>query len=179
MSNFSAMQTKLNSDLKAITGAERTFRPKMISFSREVLLYVIDSNDIGMVNRILSPDVLTPANLRLAQLFFPTFIPWEFDAEKGQFGKRFDDKGKVLKYRTKCEGKLNEPDFNIFTWGKKNTSTEKKPTDYARNLERTLKAGFAAVGDNKLTASKLAAALVGANVPLDKLMKAITALAED
>ena len=57
--------------LEAIMAAEKITRVELGAMSRELLMYVPDTNDIDIVNRLLG--VLTPMNRRTAILFFFKF----------------------------------------------------------------------------------------------------------
>ena len=77
-------------DIEAVKTAETTTYAKMRELSRNLLLYVPESDDIAGVNRLIG--VLTPANRKVAVLFFQHFLPWVVeetpDGVFSRFGKK-------------------------------------------------------------------------------------------
>jgi hypothetical protein len=163
-------KAKLDKRIATITKSESTTKTELGAFSREVLDYVYQWKDIGMVNRLL--DNLSPVHKRVAYLYFPKFLAWEFDKETKRFTKMFDKEKRLNARREKAVEFLKDPSNNIWSWATANTETTRRPKNYARNLTNTLKNGLAETGDNKLTAGSIAQALKDSGMDLKKLMKA-------
>lgn len=170
-----ANKASLNARIAKIVGAERTTKAELGAFSREVLLYVHETNDIDMVNRLLKG--LTPAPLHYAKLYFPSFLPWEFDKDTATFSTKVTKAKIVDAKRAKCVAFLKDQNNTIWTWIESNTTPpEKKPTDFGKNLTNTLKRGMKEAGDNGLTTTKIVKALMDAEINLAELLVKVEAM---
>ena len=91
----------------AIAAAEKITRVELGLLSREILVYVPESQDIEFVNRLLG--VLTPMNRRTAILYFGHFLPWE---------QEHDKEGNFNRFAKKMVGekKLKKKADAIVTW---------------------------------------------------------------
>ena len=122
--------------LEAIMAAEKITRVELGAMSRELLMYVPDTNDIDIVNRLLG--VLTPVNRRTAIIFFQNFLPWdaEKDAEKVfvRFGKKHKGERRVTKKMTEITKFLSDESNNIWTWSDANVDIEQKVVNMATEL---------------------------------------------
>lgn len=166
-------KASLDKRINAFKTSEKTTKEQFGEFSREVLLYVYKTGDINMVNRAL--DVLSPVHKRVAYQFFPTFLAWDFnkDANKPKrFGKKFEKAKQVDARLKKAEEFSADTSNNIWTWADKNVTIDKKPTNWGKRLNDTLKKGLEEEGDNRLTALTIATALASSGMDMADLMKA-------
>ena len=85
--------------LEAIMAAEKITRVELGAMSRELLIYVPETHDIDIVNRLIN--ALTPVNRRAAILFFKHFLPWDVENDAdgvfAKFGKMHKGEKKVAK----------------------------------------------------------------------------------
>lgn len=123
-----------------IKAAEKITKAKLSILSRDILSYVMDTDDIAAVNRLLG--VLTPVNKRVATLFFQHFMPWEQEKNADDVFQRF---GKKLKADKKIKTKqdlitqfLADESNNIWTWAETNVEVEAKKKDFAGMITRTI-----------------------------------------
>lgn len=136
---MSNMKTSIYASINEIAAAEKITRTVLAGLSRDMLIYIQDSQDIEAVNRLLG--VLTPMNRKVAILYFAHFLPWE--QEKGPDGtfQRFGKKTKKLKLEAKkaleCSEWLETESNNIWTWGDANVEIKQK--DLAALLGRAIK----------------------------------------
>lgn len=126
--------------IEAIAAAEKITKAELGHVSREMLLYVPDSDDIDVVNRLLG--VLTPMNRATAILFFKHFLPWEVEEDaKGEFS-RF---GKRIKKEKQLERKLlaiteflADENNNIWTWASANVTLDYTQKDFAAMVTKAV-----------------------------------------
>lgn len=142
-----ALHNVVYARLDAIANAEKITRAELGALSRELLVYVPDTHDIDIVNRLLV--VLTPVNRRAAILYFQHFLPWQAENDKDGKFQRF---GKMLKGERQVKLRMdaiaawlaNEAN-NLWSWSDDNI--EMKPKDLGgsvtKAIERALK------GDDK------------------------------
>lgn len=119
--------------LEAIANAEKITRFELGAISRELLMYVPDSNDIDIVNRLIG--VLTPMNRKIAILFFKHFLPWEVevdhDDEFSRFGKKLKADKKVKRRMEMIVEFLSDENANIWSWAEVHVEVEQKRNQYA------------------------------------------------
>lgn len=124
--------------IEEIAKAEKVTRKGLATFSRDVLVYVVDTYDIDCVNRMLG--VLTPANRRFAIHFFEHFLPHMVERDKegnfSRFGGLIKKQKKMAERLARIEEFLKDENNNIWTWTDENVQT--KVPDYVANLERAL-----------------------------------------
>lgn len=165
--------------IEAIANAEKITRVELAGVSRELLLYVPDSDDIDMVNRLLG--VLTPMNKKMCIEFFKHFLPWEVeenkDGEFNRFGKR-SKKDKVVKRKLEAITKfLSDEDNTVWTWGKDNLNLYKvKP--FAANITKAVEKALAGdETDNGSTPALSHADVIGAvlagGISIEDLLDAV------
>lgn len=137
---MSELKDRVYALVTRVAKAEKVTREALGEFSRSALAYVLETDDIDVVNRMVN--VLTPMNRRTAILFFREFLPWEeekdADGNHVRFGKRSQKNKVVDKKSTAIAEFLADENSTIWTWAKENVSVEKTP-DYMGNLERALK----------------------------------------
>jgi succinate dehydrogenase flavin-adding protein (antitoxin of CptAB toxin-antitoxin module) len=133
--------------LEAIAAAEKITRVELSAMSRELLLYVPDSQDIDIVNRLLG--VLTPFHRRGAILFFGHFLPWEQEKDaKGKFsrfGKKTKSEKSLAKKTDAIKEFLADETNDIWSWLDRNAEVKQK--DFSAMIARAIKKALE--GDEK------------------------------
>lgn len=161
-----------------IAAAEKITKVKLSILSRDILGYVMDTDDIQSVNRLL--EVLTPMNKRVAVLFFSHFLPW--DAERTtdgafiRFGKRTKGEKKLTRSMKLIKEFLADVSNNIWTWADENVETDLKKKDFGGMIQRAV--SKALEGDEKTDTPPLArdailAAIFAGGVSIEDMMEAI------
>lgn len=131
--------------LDAIAAAEKITRVELGALSREALMYVPDSDDIDLVNRLLG--VLTPMNRETAIQFFKHFLPWDVeetaDGDFSRFGKRTKKTKRLEKKLAEITEFLSDEENNIWTWAGENieiTVTQVKGAEFlGKAIDESLK----------------------------------------
>lgn len=119
-------------NIQSVAKSETNVKAKLSTLSRELLMYVPDSNDIGMVNRLL--DVCTPRNKEMLALFFNEFLPWKFEKKAGIFTSKIKGKGSIEKKLSAIAQFLKRDDNDVWTWAEDNITTTVRPKNYAAKL---------------------------------------------
>lgn len=147
----------LMSAIAEVAAAERITKAGLASLSRDILDYMLDTQDIRPVNALLGKHegsesfVLTPVNWRIACQYFHAFLPFHSNwkdvkdnIQKGD-GKReplvFAKKNKALwdKRAQEIAEFLENEGSNIWTWSS-NIEMKSKPVDYGQRLVKALQA---------------------------------------
>lgn len=127
--------------LEAIASAEKITRVELGAMSRELLIYVPESHDIDIVNRLIN--VLTPVNRRAAILFFKHFLPWDAENDTdgvfSKFGKMHKGEKKVAKKHAAITDFLADENNTIWTWAEENIEIEQKVVNMATELSEVIK----------------------------------------
>lgn len=136
---FDSLVTRINT----ITAAERVTKAELGLLSREVLSYILESEDVRPVNMLLGKDeegkfVLTVNNRRVAGLYFQEFVPFTSEEKDGVlvFLKK---KAKVFeKYTAAINNFLGEGSNDIWTWAETNVEVQAKPKFYAEKITKLI-----------------------------------------
>lgn len=157
--------------IEAIANSEKITKVELSALSREMLEYlsVEDSNDIGMLNRLLN--VLTPMNRKTAVLFFSAFVHFKVD-DDGTFGKKLKAQKQIDSKKQKVVDFLADADNDIWTWAAQNVRVEKKPVDFAKKITGDVSKALNAE-ENALTVGEVIAAVVAGGVSIEDMFQAI------
>ena len=163
--------------IEAIANAEKITKSELGHVSRELLLYVPESNDIDVVNKLLL--VLTPMNKSTAILFFKHFLPWTAEETgEGDFS-RFSGKMKKEKQVDRKLAAIKEflsvEENNIWTWAGQNVNVEYKPKDFASQVTKAVQTALK--GEKKengetppLPVQDIIAAVLRAGIPVEAML---------
>lgn len=132
LNNFKA---NLEGMIAEITKGEATVSKLLASASRDLLAYVPETGDIGMVNRLL--EGLSKANRNHAFAFFKTFLEWNV-SDKDLFTDKVTGKRRSLNIESERAKFLANANANLWTWEKARrvlpvrTEAEKRETAVKR-----------------------------------------------
>lgn len=109
--------------LDMVTNSEAVTKRELRNLSRTVLEATHETGNIGYVNKLV--EVLSPANKKVARIFFTHFTGFHFDEASLIFtkksGKRYmDAKAASLEF-------LADPHQNIWTWTDRHVEIVPKP----------------------------------------------------
>lgn len=112
LNNFKA---NLEGVIAEIIKGEATLSKLLATASRDLLAYVPETGDIGMVNRLL--EGLSKANRNHAFVFFKTFLEWNV-SEKGLFTSKLTGKRRTLNIESERAKFLANAENDLWTWEK-------------------------------------------------------------
>ena len=164
-----------------IQAAEKITKVKLGVLSRDLLMYVPESDDIAAVNRLF--EVLTPVNKRVAIEFFTHFLPWDAERDTDKNFIRFGGKTKGEKKRSRSAKNIKEfladEKNNIWTWAETEIQVEKKKKDFAgmitRQVTKALE-GDEASDTPAISASDVLSAVFAGGVSLEAFLEAAEAI---
>lgn len=177
---MSNLKTVVYQRLEAIASSEKITRTELASISRELLMYVPESKDIDIVNRLLG--VLTLMNRKTAILFFTYFLPWtaEKDTDKvfQRFGKMLEGERKIAKRMTRIAEFLNDENNTIWMWAERNVNVEVKQKDFegliVRNINKALE-GDERTKTEPFTPAQVMQAIMKSSLTLQDMIDALEA----
>ena len=164
-----------------IQAAEKITKVKLGVLSRDLLMYVPESDDIEAVNRLF--EVLTPVNKSVAIEFFTHFLPWDAERDTGKNFIRFGGKTKGEKKRSRSVKNIKEfladEKNNIWTWAETEIQVEKKKKDFAgmitRQVTKALE-GDEASDTPAISAADVLSAVFAGGVSLEAFLEAAEAI---
>ena len=165
----------------AIAAAEKITRQELGLLSREALTYVVESQDIEFVNRLLG--VLTPVNRRASILYFQHFLPWEVEHDKegnfNRFAKKMQGEKKIHKRLELIAAWLADEANNLWTWADDNIEMKQKDfkSAVARAIKQALK-GDEKTNTDPLSVMDLMSAIFEGGVTIDMMMEGIVSKEE-
>lgn len=173
---MSNLKESVYAAIAQVAEAEAITRSALAGLSRDLLLYVPDSQDIECVNRLIS--VLTPMNKKIAVMYFRAMLPWtvENDADGNflRFGKKMVGDKKVKARLAAITTWLSDEKNTIWTWADKNVELKQK--DFKAILERAIKKALS--GDEKtdtpaLSTKDVCAIFMQSDIPLEEMLDAM------
>ncbi len=144
------LKASIATRIDAIKASEAVTKLELGIVSRELLLYVPDSKDIGAVNRLL--EVLTPKNKEMAVIFFRNFLPWNYDDTAAMFVGMVTGDAKRKRKLDATSVFLKKEENNIWTWAKVNIAPMERAKNYAGRIQSVINA---ALNDDKAPLSKV------------------------
>lgn len=163
--------------LEAIAAAEKITRAELAALSRELLIYVPETHDIAIVNRLIG--VLTPMNKKVSIMYFTHFLPWEVERDSDgnfvSFGKMMKKEKQVKRRMDAITEWLADEDNTMWTWAETNVDLTKKK-DFramiAKAIEKALQ-GDEKSGTEALTMAQVVETFFEAGVEVDDLLAGI------
>ena len=136
----------------------------------------VSQHDVKVVNKLLT--VLSPANKRIARLFFTAFLPYTFDDEAFTFGKLIKkDNARETKYLAMASF-LHEADNDIWSWQAEHITMEAKPVNYAVKVSKAIEA---ALKEDKggLSPAEVLQAVFAGGVSVDDVVEMLNAMSKE
>ena len=167
------LHNSLYAALEEIANAEKITRKRLAEMSRDLLVYVPETDDIDIVNRLVG--VLTPMNSKVAIMYFKHFLPWEQEKDNDgnhvRFGKRMQGDKKVNKKLAAITEWLKDESNTIWTWAEDNVEVKQK--DFAGQIKRAI--AKALEGDEKsgtepLSPEKVMESVLEGGITIEQLM---------
>lgn len=174
---MSNLKASIMSRISEIGNAEKVTKVQLAVLSRELLLYVPDSQDIQVVNKLI--EVLTPMNKRVAFLFFANFLPWEVERDNDKKPIRFGKKSKGPKtIASKAESVktfLSEESNSIWTWSSDNVEVKQKDlrTAVGRAVKQALN-GHEKSGTAPIAPMDIVMAVLENGISIDDMIDAVS-----
>lgn len=163
--NINAMITRI----EKIANSEKVTKKELGELSRELVQYLVieNSNDIGMVNRLLG--VLTPGHRRIAVQFFDHFLFFKLNEDTRLFEGKMKGARKLDRYVNQASDFLSDDNNNIWTWQEAHLKIEKKPVDFAKRIKSDIAKALNAE-ENGLSQAEVMQAVLEGGVTLEAVL---------
>lgn len=168
---MSNLKASLEARIATLLASEKVTHVELGAASREALHYVPETQDIGMVNRLIN--VLTPANKAVAAMFFAVFLPWKWDTETNMFVGKIKGQAKIDNKLIACAEFLKDETNTIWTWTKENVQIAERAKNYPAQIAALV---TRATKDDKygVDAKAVVNAVLLGGVTLDDIMNIVT-----
>jgi len=176
----------LSERLAKISYAENITRHELGELSREVLLFVCETEDVRIVNTLLGKGedgkfTLTSQNRKVTGLFMREFIPFTDNGAKIDAGETIvfqKKKAKVWdKFVTKIDTFLENENNNLWTWAENNVSIEQKPANYAGKISKLVEKALKDEAEG-VTGVDILQAVISGGVSVNDLMELVESLSQ-
>ena len=183
------LKTVIDTRIKSIAAASKALFVELGHASRELLMYVPDSNDIDAVNRLIA--VLNRTDAQHAVLFFGEFLPWKFD---GKFTTKLSGERRLAEMTAAREaflktmiddGNGKSHEATLWDWVTENVQVAERKVDYNKNIVNVIQRATAEKNadgtENKFRISKadVIADVMNAGVTIDDLMAVVNAAIDE
>jgi hypothetical protein len=179
LSNSETLKAALYARIDAIASAEKITKHELAAFSRESLMYVVDTNDIGAINRLL--DVLTPMNRLSAIAFFGHFLPWEKETDNNdvfqRFGSKYSQDKKFARKVALITEWLKDVDATIWTWAAANLDLYTKK-NWAANISKAVEKALKGEDNDRgvsapISMGDVMAAVMAGGISIEDMLEAM------
>ena len=156
-------QTELIALIATIKQAESLSYNALKPLSRDLLLYVEESGDIGMVNRLL--EAMRPVLRKAAVEYFSHFLPYSYNTTVGIFDGKVKNKKRIEAKLADMVAFLSNPTASLYSWKKEKGEAEKKPVNYSDRIAKDVTKAI----KEDLQADSILAAVVAGGISMTDL----------
>ena len=160
--------------ITSLAASEKVSKELIRSLSREVLEAHHVTGDVAYINGLIS--VLTPMNRKMAVLFFKEFSGHSYSEETKSFGKK--DKKRYDDAEKRSFDRLEDPNFNVFSWADMHVEVEKKPFTLGK-LQQQMSSLVKKAEENKISHADIIRSLFANGVEVNEFLKVMEHMAEE
>ena len=161
-------------NVEKLAASEKITKELLRSMSRDVLEAHHETGDVAYINGLLG--VLTPINRKVCVLFYKEFSGHLFSEDTKLFGKK--DKKRYDDARKKSFDRLEDPNFNVFSWSDMHVEIEKKPFTLGK-LQQQMSSLVKKAEENKISHADIIRAMFANGIEIGEFMKVVQHMAEE
>lgn len=161
-------------NVEKLAASEKITKDLLRSMSRDVLEAHHATGDIAYINGIIA--VLSPMNRKMCILFFKEFSGHIYSEENKSFGKK--DKKKYEEARKASFDRLEDPNFNVFSWAEMHVEVERKPFTLVK-LQQQMGSLVKKAEENEIPHADIIRALFANGVEVNEFLKVMEHMAEE
>lgn len=160
--------------VEKLAASERITKELLRGLSRDVLEAHHVTGDVKYINELLA--ALTPLNKKVCVLFYKEFSGHLFNEDAVTFGKR--DKKRYADAHKKSFDRLEDPNFNVFSWAEVHVEIEKKPYTLGK-LQQQVATLVKKAENEKIPHSEIIRAVLANGIEVAEFMKVIEQMAAE
>ena len=157
-----------------LAASEKITKELLRSMSRDVLAAHHETGDVAYINGLIA--VLTPMNKKMSVLFFKEFSGHLYSEETNAFSKK--DKKRYDDAKKKSFDRLEDPNFNVFSWADMHVEVEKKPFTIGK-MQQQMGSLIKKAEENKISHADVIRALLANGIEVAEFMKVVHHMAEE
>ena len=161
-------------NVEKLAASEKITKDLLRSMSRDVLEAHHATGDVAYINGIIA--VLSPMNRKMCILFYKEFSGHLYSEEAKAFGKK--DKKRYDDVKKKSFDRLEDPNFNVFSWAERNVEVERKPFTLGK-LQQQMGSLVKKAEENKISHADIIRALFANGVEVNAFLKVMEHMAEE
>lgn len=161
-------------NIEMLAASEKITKDLMRSMSREILEAHHATGDVAYINGIIA--VLSPMNKKVCILFFKEFSGHLYSEETKSFGKK--DKKRYDDVKKKSFDRLEDPNFNVFSWADMHVEIEKKPFTLGK-LQQQMGSLIKKAEGEKIPHAEIIRAVLANGIEIAEFMKVVEHMAEE
>lgn len=161
-------------NIEKLAASEKISKELLRSLSRDVLEAHHETGDVAYINGLLG--VLTPINKKVCVLFFKEFSGHLYSEDTKAFGKK--DKKRYDDAKKKSFDRLEDPNFNVFSWADMHVEVERKPFTIGK-LQQQMGSLIKKAEGEKIPHAEIIRALFANGIEVAEFMKVVEHLAEE
>jgi len=158
-----------------LSRVENMTRELLKEMSRNVLVAVHETGDIGYVNQTLA--ALTLMNKRTMVLFSQEFTGFVYDDKTKTFTQK-GNKKQYAKAKEAFDKAMLDPHFNLWSWAGRNVQIERKPLDLDK-VSQYIKGVLKKAEDEDVSQADILKAVLKGGIEFDTLIAVMQDMAEE
>ena len=158
----------------SLAASEKVSKELLRSLSRDVLEAHHATGDVKYINELLN--ACSPVNRKVCVLFFKEFSGHLYSEETKAFGKK--DKKRYDDAKKKSLDRLEDPNFNVFSWADMHVEIEKKPFTIGK-MQQQMGSIVKKAEENKISHAEIIRALFANGIEVAAFMKVVQHMADE
>ena len=158
----------------SLAASEKVSKELLRSLSRDVLEAHHATGDVAYINKLLG--ACSPINRKVCVLFFKEFSGHLYSEDTKAFGKK--DKKRYDEAHKKSFDRLEDPNFNVFSWADIHVEIEKKPFTIGK-MQQQMGSLVKKAEENKISHADIIRAMFANGIEIGEFMKVVEHMAEE
>ena len=158
----------------SLAASEKVSKELLRALSRDVLEAHHATGDVKYVNELLN--ACSPMNRKMCVLFFKEFSGHLYSEETNAFGRK--DKKRYDDTKKKSFDRLEDPNFNVFSWADMHVEVERKPFTLGK-LQQQMGSLVKKAEENKISHADIIRAMFANGIEVAAFMKVVQHMADE
>ena len=158
----------------SLAASEKVSKELLRSLSRDVIEAHHATGDVAYINELLG--ACSSINRKVGVLFFKEFSGHLYSEETKSFGKK--DKKRYDDAKKKSFDRLEDPNFNLFSWADMHVEIEKKPFTLGK-MQQQMGSLIKKAEGEKISHADIIRAVLANGIEVAEFMKVVEHMAEE
>ena len=172
--NREQFDRSFNERVASLAASEKVSKELLRSLSRDVIEAHHATGDVKYINELLG--ACSSINRKVCVLYFKEFSGHLYSEETKAFGKK--DKKRYDDAKKKSFDRLEDPNFNVFSWADMHVEIEKKPFTLGK-LQQQMGSLVKKAEENKISHADIIRAMFANGIDIGEFMKVVEHMAEE